>query len=1348
MGCHDQETTCKKKSDALCDVPQEASFFISSTFRDMQSERDALRDVVLPRLREFVRPYGISADLVDLRWGVDTSSVAEKEQDSKVLSVCLAEIERCEPFFVLLLGDRYGYVPDDMAVSVTEWEIDHALEKTPTERRLLCCFRDIQNSSTLSQSQRDIFFDHGHDSKLDDLKKRLRRGYPSAILDYSVQVRQDGTYDLREFCDCVTEALETRLRDELGDLPIDSHHSLDVERARQIKYACELSCSFVGREGAVSALVEICHADGPLVVLVKGEPGAGKTSLMAKLTRELEGSCTTVPVFCGFGPETSDLFGMVRFLLRSLDPEGTDIESLYRMDYASLCDAFSRALTERAKHGPVVVLVDALDQLSGVQEGRLGWASFDLPKNCHIICTAIDGISEDEVSHAGGLVLGIPELSEGDARALVASVCARNHKEGLPERVVNTLISAARSGGRPFNPLWISQAVRHLLMLSRDDFRHVEELQNRMGISPIDAQAALMSARLAGLPPDCEGMYEILVEDAMTAMGTEEYPAALCAIAASRWGLRIEDLSGALGEGFDQVQFAWLRQLLSEDFVQRERLEWNFAHQSFRRSVSIRHFYAVSTVNKRKVIPYLMSRARETKMAHGDGLCPVHDERTRDAFVDQEVMHHLFLARDASHAADLLCLPGVYRGKRTRGPLNSVFWEGLAGVCASGLRDGSDGGFLLKIILEMRGRDGDGWCRFAQVLGRRGVFEVPQMHACPPEMRIHLLEEAICAAEETCPKSESLMAAIAQLHCETAETVYQFEAMLALGGKPTLRHTDYLMREKAHLEEAESCIAGCNVEQLASRTGSRFAVIPRVSFLRGSRYYKLACTPLGTPDMFTKSLWCLARYLEYLRAEKECEGVAHQLDLVSGLSQTLRVLVRLSKLEEAKTIQSELEAILNALNEDPLDAWGCRIAEDAWVALLEYWKKREKQSATIFASACALRFGLKSFVLWPQYANRITALGHAIVELESFGNVELREEECRVVGRLYMEVRAENANHVISGCGLPDLFIRVGLPEYAVRQAYLDERADVLREEDVRERRKRLDSLNATFAAYEESQGNYSQSDEVLAKMERALTNRLASPEGAVVNNSLTWERRLSQIRNVRLAREWALTCGAFKEPKGLECMTDQELSLRARALEEVVGSYSDLVGVYDFVQERATGCMERYYEYSHELMVRKSSLFDPWGHAKACIMLAGNIRAARVLTVEVNARLSGTKRIDAHDLVPRECHELLADCNEATAFMEDGPKKDRVLIKYFILSADMYWNVLDANSEEHGTFGKMILPVDGFGKPVDIRTVCMAHYLAAHKLLAKLSSPTRLDFSDLEHVKQRIIGLGKTFQD
>ena len=71
------------------------SFFVSSTFKDMQGERDALHRTVMPRLREQAAKNGENIQFVDLRWGISTADMDSKESTSKILSVCLQEVKNC-----------------------------------------------------------------------------------------------------------------------------------------------------------------------------------------------------------------------------------------------------------------------------------------------------------------------------------------------------------------------------------------------------------------------------------------------------------------------------------------------------------------------------------------------------------------------------------------------------------------------------------------------------------------------------------------------------------------------------------------------------------------------------------------------------------------------------------------------------------------------------------------------------------------------------------------------------------------------------------------------------------------------------------------------------------------------------------------------------------------------------------------------------------------------------------------------------------------------------------------------------------------------------------------------------
>jgi len=84
--------------------------FVSSTFRDMHDEREELIKRVFPRLRRLCEARGVAWSEVDLRWGVTD----EQKAEGAVLPICLAEIDRSRPYFIGLLGQRYGWIPKEV----------------------------------------------------------------------------------------------------------------------------------------------------------------------------------------------------------------------------------------------------------------------------------------------------------------------------------------------------------------------------------------------------------------------------------------------------------------------------------------------------------------------------------------------------------------------------------------------------------------------------------------------------------------------------------------------------------------------------------------------------------------------------------------------------------------------------------------------------------------------------------------------------------------------------------------------------------------------------------------------------------------------------------------------------------------------------------------------------------------------------------------------------------------------------------------------------------------------------------------------------------------------------------
>ena len=77
----------------------------------MHGERDLLTRYIFPELRNRAKAHRLNVFEVDLRWGV-TEAEASSHQ---AIELCLSEIGHSQ-VFVGLLGQRYGWVPDQYKV--------------------------------------------------------------------------------------------------------------------------------------------------------------------------------------------------------------------------------------------------------------------------------------------------------------------------------------------------------------------------------------------------------------------------------------------------------------------------------------------------------------------------------------------------------------------------------------------------------------------------------------------------------------------------------------------------------------------------------------------------------------------------------------------------------------------------------------------------------------------------------------------------------------------------------------------------------------------------------------------------------------------------------------------------------------------------------------------------------------------------------------------------------------------------------------------------------------------------------------------------------------------------------
>lgn len=102
--------------------------FVSSTFRDMHTERDYLNSSVFPELRSRCAKRGLDFVGIDLRWGV----TEEESRQRKAMEVCQDEIKKCN-FFISLLGDRYGWIPPPEEIPHEKFEAARGNKDLRTE---------------------------------------------------------------------------------------------------------------------------------------------------------------------------------------------------------------------------------------------------------------------------------------------------------------------------------------------------------------------------------------------------------------------------------------------------------------------------------------------------------------------------------------------------------------------------------------------------------------------------------------------------------------------------------------------------------------------------------------------------------------------------------------------------------------------------------------------------------------------------------------------------------------------------------------------------------------------------------------------------------------------------------------------------------------------------------------------------------------------------------------------------------------------------------------------------------------------------------------------------------------
>jgi WD40 repeat protein len=514
--------------------------FISSTFRDMHAERDHLVTVVFPELRDRVELLGLEFYDVDLRWGVPEQDV--NGETSNPWEYCKKWIDRVDPFFVSLLGQRYGFVPEPQQIrdrvdrrayaslSITEMEIRHAALVGRVRRRSFFYLRMALVPDNADAAARATFVES--EANVGRLKALIKSG-SRPFREYPCVWNGDGFSDLEAFGRMVLEDLwsgvlrderyvskdlwrqmlgtepdlDPRYTDEFEPVPPELAERLvalakplpllpvDAERQQIVAFAESHRRWFRGRDREIRQLLDFVSsaaADAPRLTVVAAAPGQGKSALMARLWRGLMPSAedrgsgsqdvtsTAGPApsalvlahFVGVSERPADARSLVERLLDELDHSGIawPVEEDPKHDLNSLCVRFANRLGDYAGERRIVLILDALNQLSDGHE--LNWLPHRLGPQVRVVVSCVDDSGAAEGGPEKRVLralddfgpepkrLSLGPLSEPDISAIVTGYLREYCKELAPPHV--TALCRVPQAGNPLYLLVMLDVLRSL----------------------------------------------------------------------------------------------------------------------------------------------------------------------------------------------------------------------------------------------------------------------------------------------------------------------------------------------------------------------------------------------------------------------------------------------------------------------------------------------------------------------------------------------------------------------------------------------------------------------------------------------------------------------------------------------------------------------------------------------------------------------------------------------------------------------------------------------------------------------------------------------------------------------
>ena len=423
-----------------------ACVFFSSTFRDMKVERDYLMTRVAPAMRVFCKQRDVAFVPIDLRWGVTT----EEANNGLTAELCLMAIERSRPFFIGLLGERYGWIPEKNDISPRTNERFPFIDADVNDRMSITEM-EIQYGVLRSVVPIDaaFWFRSGKMPTPEEFREKPESLEARKLAKLKVAIHESGRpvaeYDSPED---LCQQVETSLKEWIcREFPEEGIGLFAKQNREQNAFVRSRKRLYVPRLSDFTRITESVAAAFGNAVVLSAPSGYGKSSLLANWSdsdteKEKLGDVKIITHFVGTSENSDNPAHILHRLTAFLDPARQEIggadkdSSLLRKEGKTLDDcktAFRSAIATFLSENigkRLVVVIDGLDRLAEWNEAKkLNWLPTPPSGASYLLSTVSEDATLEVAKRRGWTIEELAPLAENERRDMIVKFLSDSHRK-------------------------------------------------------------------------------------------------------------------------------------------------------------------------------------------------------------------------------------------------------------------------------------------------------------------------------------------------------------------------------------------------------------------------------------------------------------------------------------------------------------------------------------------------------------------------------------------------------------------------------------------------------------------------------------------------------------------------------------------------------------------------------------------------------------------------------------------------------------------------------------------------------------------------------------------------------